>query len=94
MNNNDISEQIESLSLSLSTIKSILIARNSSLTFENESKFDTTLYYPLTISEHEIQYFNITLIPPMRLSIDKVSSLLIISLYYYYYYYYYYLQDM
>jgi len=94
MNNNDISEQIESLSLSLSTIKSILIARNSSLTFENESKFDTTLYYPLTISEHEIQYFNITLIPPMRLSIDKVSSLLFISSSLLLYYYYHHFKDM
>ena len=75
-NNNDIAEQIQSLSLSLSTIKSILITRKLLLllSYENESKFDITLYYPLTISEHEIQYFNITLIPPMTLSSDKLCE--------------------
>ena len=70
---NDQSDQLQSTSLSLSSIRSILLSRQIH-TFHQEDSLDLNSYYPLTIQEYEVQYFNLTLTPPSRLSNEKLTD--------------------
>ena len=76
VNDIDLAESLLSLSLSLSSIKSITYSREAlSL---SEEFIDIVNYYPLTTNEYEIQCFNITLAPPVRLSNEKVILIIIV----------------
>ena len=68
--NVDVSELLLTVSLSLSSIKSIKSSREALAL--SEETIDIVNYYPLTTNEYEIQCFNITLAPPLRLSNEKV----------------------